>query len=506
MAASASRVQKDPDFQQWIVPADNARSFHKVYYALQRYMTLHPECGFPEMQTLLKANHCKSRLLALSSALGQKPEWPPGTSKKYQLYISIGAIPQTVRRFLAPSEDVNLARLAHCGFSSFWLMNHSVLISPNQSLSLHLERFIDNFKADLKVDPVLEEAFLKAQKEQRGSDLWAQMPQEEQKSDLVVCQNAIGIAVVQHLMNYCPFPGTIFEVGSGYHPVLDHLPIGTASRVHLSDINPAVVAHLKSAHTNATVSQYDILGEAVREGETYDCIAMNDVLNTFSYAEIGKAIEQAWKMLKPGGHLISFTLRNPALHYCLDEYREKGFIYVPLFDAKGLWKGIHIAPKEEVLCSIDKMEPEFSGLQKVLQTYVSLSELSLLQLSQYCTEIMGKDTTELQMLADAFQKLRCPNAAKVMFDEYHYQSVQSQLRNAGFEVKECRKESTYYVGPMTSVHRTHSPGYNHFCADGLDSRAGVLAGLYRDSKGEQDVREEANIHVIVAQKPLVSST
>ncbi|MES2121376.1 MAG: class I SAM-dependent methyltransferase [Chlamydiota bacterium] len=503
MAAIPSSSPKDSDFQQWVVPADHTRNFGKVYHALRNYMTLHPECDFVEVAALLKANQCRCRLFALATSPPcPKPEWPPGTKRKYQLFISFGTIPQAMRSLFASSEDVNHTRLSQCGFSSFWLMNHTVLLNSKQSLCGQLERFVDCFKGNpaIEFDPAVEEAFLEAKKLNRTSDLWAQMSQEELKNDMATCQRAIGMIVEQKLSNYCPKPGTFFEIGSGYHPVLAHLSSEDASRVHLSDINPEAVEHLKAAYTGAVVSHYDVLAETGGEGQTYDCITLNDVLNTFSYADIEKAVGEAWKMLKPGGHLISFTLRNPALNFCLDEYREKGFIYFPLFDAQGLWKGIHVVPKEELVQCIERMKPEFGQLKKALQTYASLGTLSLLELSMYCTQTIGKDVTEIHILADAFLQLECPRAERVIFDEYHYTSVVTNLQTAGFVIKECQKEEGYYVGPITDEHRTLCPGYNHFYVDGLDNRVGILPYLYSDGD-DQDVKEEAQVHVIVAQKP-----
>lgn len=487
-----------------VVMEDQSGEFIRVYMAIRDFMTMHPDKGFQDVEALLKANRCKSRMLAYLAPkeVSEQPQWPPGTVRKYHLFIATnprsGEWHKKLKAFGLSFGKDNSSKLAECGFSHFWLRNNFRLHFPSSYPLAPLQGKFQGLKMSADLGKVLSKipGVPKPEQLEDFSDIWAKMPVEKMSDELRPVQVPLSIIIGVKLGQYSPGPGQILEIGSGYFPVTEHAVIFPKERFHLSDRLPACVEHIKKTYPGQTVSLFDVHAPADGQIEgSFQTIVMCDVMNTFTSEQIKTAARSVYNRLEPGGYLLNFSIRETVFLHLIDEAEKNGYLFCPFMDVQGLWTGVYTIEKGEFSAQVKKLKLEHTSIQTVLTEYASLDPAMRQSLFLPYCEGDHSSVPYFKLLADGFQMLKCPSIQLIYFDTEHFRSMNEVLQTVGFKLIESQKESRSCVGPRS---QRHPPNGNRFSFNSAEHKVDfdkdLDAGL---------VEENATVHVIVAQKPLL---
>lgn len=352
--------------------------------------------------------------------------------------------------------------------------------------------------AEFKKIPPLASILNQEMEEELKKTMWDELSTPtEGVHELAPYRRAIGQIVERTLGKYTSHTDSILEIGSGLFPIIEYLPKRESKNlVQLSDVSEKSVNFLKTRYLDAPVKQLDIFSPHVTS-PTYHCVVMSDVLNTFQDHEFNRALKNIHNILKAGGHFIHFSIRESFFLYTLDEYKDDNLVYLPLVDKNNLWCGIYLVNLTDFLSFIQGLAPAFRDLQEFLLEYSSLSPAGR---DALCFSRMQEESGSLapfKSLSEDLEKLNCP-AKKILFEAHFQERLKRSLNKSKFRIIESQEHKNTYVGPRCPDSHESASKTNLYSINRINRRMEHIDG----GLAPNHVREDAVIHVVVAQKLL----
>lgn len=316
---------------------------------------------------------------------------------------------------------------------------------------------------------------------------------EKWEKEMQPYQNALSSVVEETIATYNPELTSVIEIGSGKFPITQFLSNHPKKEeIHFSDYNVSCLHELKKNYPKNTIRQVNILSPR-QTALTYQTVVMNDVLNSFSEDEVGKALISVNKLLKPGGHLIHFSMREPIFVDVLDCLKKAQASYLPIVDQHNLWHGVYVINRKVLVDYIFALKSDL--MRDILCKYMALGPYVQ---DFFCAEYLG--TSDLQIFSDlskSIEKNPCLVEQKIVFEERYRQNLVKQFVKHNYHLLEFREKEGNYSGPAIEE-RYWGPKANTFFAKQM-----VRLHSFDPTLPPGQVKEQAIIHVLVAQKPFV---
>lgn len=259
--------------------------------------------------------------------------------------------------------------------------------------------------------------------------------------------------------------------------------------------NPYAIKQLHSRYPKATIKQCNC-NELTKQfsANSIPCIISNDVFTTLLTDDLDPIYKESYAVLKPGGYFIQMQIRDAFPSPTIDNYANKNNI---IFQGEIINHGvtdiyiIERAEFETALKTLKENDETRLTLERCLKMRPAEREEFL---DAILPEKEGLSTR--RYILDCVKSLNCPSMKKVNINEAYVSRSTNGLENAGFIVIKNTLLKSRVIAPRTLEQRAYKRDSN-FCMN-LGVRTTNFIGVLAPGM----VQEGANIHVIVARKPL----
>lgn len=310
---------------------------------------------------------------------------------------------------------------------------------------------------------------------------------------------AIGKIIDPLFSTYANKKKEVLEIGSGCKPFMEFLPDQTQEtkdRIHLSDVNLHAIDYLKKNYPDNAADCLDIQHIPLKPPPpTYRTIVMNDVFNVFSAKELKKTCDGIYRLLEPGGHLISFCIRESFYNHTMDTYKDRSWVYFPDVDKNGTWTGIHLFKRQVFAKAVESLAADDDLSKQLLKEIADLSgrDRSLF----FITSVKAPNQSGwLAMIASAAAKLKTTEYEKLNFEEEFQKRLKSALQKQKFIIKLFKEIGDSYVGERTASEHFAYPDKHYFSIN-RQNRTKCFLGVLPQGK----ILEQAVVFAVVCQKP-----
>ncbi len=463
--------------------ADATRDFTVLYCTIQHCMQMHPGLTFQKIEHYLRQGNGFFYLVALPQA--------HSTTCMLSLCGPEDTAFSTQHLGQTAGYQLNFARLNQCHLPALSLSDTAgPALLPAKHLGDDLLR--------------MGSYFARVSQEQQPSfaDHWESLSPEQVRSEPLRFQGATRNAYASILERYPP-SDNMFEIGSGYYPIVETLPSLTG-KVVLSDFRERYIAYLTEQFPASQSRHFDLFQPLVPSLRgAFDTVFMTDVMITLSRQELEQSASTLFDLLPPEGKLLHFSVRDTSQSPVYKELVDQGYLCCPWITHDERLIGVYAIKKEEFIAAVENLGEPHSQVKQALQTYISWPEQYRELYCFYalceehgdgCRTNTRKLVASFDVLANAFQMLNCPSLRQVQFDAFHAQMIHEALEKTGFVTLESSCTVGKYTGEKSK--RIHGPSYNTFAINRGDYRAS-----FNPEIPEGKATQIAHVYLLAVQKP-----
>ncbi len=221
--------------------------------------------------------------------------------------------------------------------------------------------------------------------------------------------------------------------------------------------------------------------------ESQDCVVNMDAYDTL--ANLGKAMEEVKRVLKPDGTYIHFQVNLPSDDTVQEEHRDLIF-FPPRYDQRHSGTQLVGMTRKEFEKGIATIETP--DVVKGLKYYLADPEKAYARMEAFSNNTKVINALHVFLDAMPFEKITIPS-----LQAYFQSKMERKTTEAGLRVIESKFRGTTFIGKR-SASQMHYPDYNQFSLE--QGFSYVTKNSELKNRGSKDVIESASILVFVAKK------
>lgn len=323
--------------------------------------------------------------------------------------------------------------------------------------------------------------------EKYKADMWSNRPEflDKIEKGRYPHERALRKIMSSIFEQYVPLGSSIFEVGAGLGYLKTLVPVEYHGSYVSSDYS---IENLRAGQRRRElkIRQASAYNLPLRN-DSQDCVVSMDAYDTF--ANLGKAMKEVKRVLKPGGTFIDFQVNTPSDDTVQEDYPDLVF-FPPRYDQKHTGIQLVGMTRENFVKGVATIKTP--GARQAFESYLADPENRYKEMMNRTNAI--EIINALHILLDAMPVDRTIISS---LPDYFMGKMERKANQAGLRVVESEFRGTSIIAKRSPSQMKY-PDYNQFSLEqGLSF---VTKNSELRMRGSNDVIESASMLVFVVKK------